>query len=147
MIHGCWFLIKCFKGPPPSRIPSQPGDCTAPTIVRIISSTLFWGTLGPLLEHFGVHFGTIVGPCWCFLFCIRFRIDFQSVLLCFWFAFGAHFASILASKIDPGGPWARKGRPSTFNNSIMKINDFGLGGCPGAAKIAPKTAFEIQSDF
>ena len=61
--------------------------------------------------------------------------------------FGTRFGSIFAPKIDFGGPWAQKGRPSILNNAPMKIQLFDLGGCPGTPKIHPRSAFKIQCDF
>ena len=53
----------------------------------------------------------------------------------------------MAPKIDLGGAWAQKGRPSILNNSPMKIQLFHLRGCPRTPKIAPRIAFKFQYDF
>ena len=57
-----------------------------------------------------------------------------------------HFGSILAPKIDVGRPQERKGRPSILNNTPRIFNGFGLGRCPGGAKIHIKTAPEHRCD-
>ena len=48
----------------------------------------------------------------------------------------------MAPKIDPGGAWARKGRPSILNNPPNIFNGFGVGRCPGGAKIHIETVYE-----
>ena len=63
------------------------------------------------------------------------------------YAHGFHFGSILATKIDPGGARARKGRPLILNDPPPIFYGFGIGRCPGGAKIHIKTASENQCDF
>ena len=82
---------------------------------------------------------------------IKKRWNFRSIFLSIsWLilcAPGLHYGTILAPKIDPGGARARKGRPLILNNPPRVFNGFGLGGCPGIAKIDFKTASENQSIF
>ena len=64
----------------------------------------------------------------------RFRVDF-----------GLHSEFLFASKINLGGTWGSKLRPSILNNPLDE-HVLCLGGCPGAAKIASRIAFGNQSN-
>ena len=53
----------------------------------------------------------------------------------------------MAPKIDLGGAWGQKGRPSILNNTLMKIQLFCLGRCPGTQKIVTGIASKFGCDF
>ena len=82
------------------------------------------GPRGPAMvkSRIGVAtFGTPLGDFSRFQFFLKFRTRFVN-------DFGTLLGAKMAPKINLGGAWAQKGRPSILNNPPMKIQFFASGG-------------------